>query len=112
MLSGNASQRTPSQAIPAQSDRTTDFRAAGNRERVAKPIRIRTNVTPFGPMARIPSAINRKDAPQINPGTINSIQSPVPAWDAGPGPGNLDLSAMLTPDDTIRKILEHPDSGK
>jgi hypothetical protein len=75
MLSGKASHSTPSAAVPAQSARTTGRRADGNRDSVKKPIAMRENVTPLGATASRPSAMNRKDAPQITPGTTSRAQS-------------------------------------
>ena len=75
MLSGNASHSTPSAAVPAQSARATGRRADGNRDSVRKPIAMRVNVTPFGATASRPSAMNRKDAPQMTPGTTNRAHS-------------------------------------
>jgi len=68
MLSGNAIQNAPSATIFPQSDRNTGFRAEGNNDNVKNPIASRTNVTPPGPIAPNASAINKYDAPQINPG--------------------------------------------
>lgn len=75
MLSGKAIHTTPRSAIAPQSRRLTERHDAGNSASVAKPIRIRTNVTPFGPIARDASAMKRNDAPQMTPGMINSNQS-------------------------------------
>ena len=63
MLSGKASHNTPNPAMPVQSERMTGPLAAANRERVAKPTKILTNVTPLGPTERIPSAMNKNDPP-------------------------------------------------
>src|SRR5579859_696233 len=80
MLNGNAIQNAPSATIFGQSERNTGIRAEGNSERVKKPIASRTNVTPPGPIAPNASAINRYDAPQINPGRERIIQSAAPEW--------------------------------
>src|SRR4051812_40797077 len=79
MLSGNANQRMLSAKIPGQADRSMRFRAAGKKESVAKPMAMRMNETPFGPIARRPSAMKRNDAPQITPGVATRSQSAVDA---------------------------------
>ena len=68
MLRGKAIHNTPTQAMATRSCRRTGPRAAGKRDSVAKPIAMRRKVTPLGAMASSPSAMNRKDAPQIKPG--------------------------------------------
>jgi len=75
MLSGNAIQSTPTSAVPVQSERLIDRREPENSDRVRKPTRIRVKVTPFGPIASRPSAMKRKDAPQMVPGTMSRTQS-------------------------------------
>ncbi len=75
MLKGKAIQSTPTSAVPGQSSRLTERRDPGNRARVRNPTRIRVKVTPLGPIASRPSAMNRNDAPQIVPGTMSRIQS-------------------------------------
>ena len=77
MLSGKANQSRPSHATEPQSARATGFRAEGNRARVRKPIEMRTNAMPLGPMERSPSAMKRNDAPQMRPGMMSSSQSAV-----------------------------------
>jgi hypothetical protein len=77
-LSGKASHSTPSNATPGQAERGIGRRAEGRNARVAKPTRIRTKVTPLGPIARSPSAMKRKEAPQITPGTTRRSQSAAP----------------------------------
>jgi hypothetical protein len=79
MVSGNASQSTPSETTPFQSEREMGFRADGNRDSVTRPIDTRTKVIPKGPTARIPSAMNRNDAPQIRPGTASNNHSALSA---------------------------------
>ena len=74
MLSGKANQRRPRSAICHRSALATGFLAAGNSASVAKPMQIRRNEIPFGPADFSPSAINRKEAPQMRPGTIRSSQ--------------------------------------
>src|SRR5712692_11273363 len=74
MLSGKASHKTPSQAVPQRSDARIGRRAAGTSESVRNPIAMRVNVTPFGATASRPSAMNRNDAPQMQPGRISSSQ--------------------------------------
>ncbi len=74
MLSGNANQSKPSHATELQAARATGFLADGNSASVANPITIRTKATPFGPIERNPSAIKRKEAPQIKPGMRRRIQ--------------------------------------
>ena len=75
MLSGNAIQRRPTQKMPGQSSRGTGRRAAGTKDRVAKPIRIRRKVMPFGGIAPSPSAMKRNEAPQMSPGAARRSQS-------------------------------------
>src|SRR3954463_3462511 len=79
MLSGNANQRTLSAMIPRHADLSMGFLAAGKKESVAKPIAMRMNETPFGAIARKPSAMKRKDAPQMMPGVATRSQSVVDA---------------------------------
>src|SRR2546423_7056243 len=74
MLKGNANHSKPTHATDFQSARATGFLAAGNSASVANPMHIRTNATPFGPMERSPSAIKRKEAPQMSPGMMRSSQ--------------------------------------
>src|SRR5262245_42619968 len=76
MLSGNAIQRTARAKTPRQSPRESGVRAPRTLVRTAKPTRSRMNVTPLGPMAVRPSAMNRNEAPQIRPGTTTSAASP------------------------------------
>src|SRR5882757_2365758 len=78
MLSGNAIQNAPSATIFSQSERSTGWRAAGKHKSVRNPTASRTNVTPPGPIAPSASAINRYDAPQINPGSERITQSAAP----------------------------------
>ena len=75
MLSGNASHRTPRPAVFQRSARRIGRRAAGIADSVRNPIRIRRNVTPFGPTDSSPSAMKRNDAPQMQPGRTRSSQS-------------------------------------
>src|SRR5712691_3343102 len=75
MLSGKASHTMPSAAAPERSDRRICRRAAGTSDSVRKPTAMRTNVTPFATAASSPSAMNRNDAPQLQPGRISSSQS-------------------------------------
>ena len=75
MLSGNASHSTPRPAVFHRSAARIGRLAAGIVERVRKPIRMRRKVTPFGPTDSSPSAMNRNDAPQIQPGSRSSSQS-------------------------------------
>src|SRR4051812_22136984 len=75
MLSGNANQRTLSAMMPRHADLSMGFLAAGNKESVAKPIAMRMNETPFGAIARRPSAMKRNDAPQMTPGVATRSQS-------------------------------------
>ena len=72
ILRGNANQSSASHATELRSARATGFRADGNQASVANPIQIRTKQTPLGPIARKPSAINRKEAPQMRPGATRS----------------------------------------
>jgi hypothetical protein len=44
---------------------------------------MRTKVTPAGPMACSPSAMNKKEAPQMIPGRVTRIQSAAPALAGG-----------------------------
>jgi len=74
MLSGKANQRIPSHATECQSARAIGFLVEGNSASVANPMAIRTKTTPLGPIERKPSAIKRKDAPQIIPGVMRSSQ--------------------------------------
>ena len=98
MLSGNASHSTPSAAVAARSDRASGPRAAGISDSVRKPTRMRTNVTPFGPRASSPSAMNRNDAPQMTPGRISSSESTT-QYDGGfPDQGQVNVSHhVMTP---------------
>ncbi len=75
MLSGKANQRIASSTIPRQAERSTRARAAGKSASAANPTRMRTKVTPFGPIARSPSAMNKNDAPQMIPGPARRSQS-------------------------------------
>jgi hypothetical protein len=77
MLRGKASQSTPSKAMPGQSERATDPRADGMSPSVMNPMRIRVKVKPLGPTDLSPSAMKRKDAPQISPGPTSRSQSVV-----------------------------------
>ncbi len=70
--SGKPIHSVPTTTIPSHSLGGTDFHARGNSASVMKPITIRTNATPLGPMDRRPSAIKRKEAPQIRPGMRTS----------------------------------------
>ena len=72
MLRGNANQSKPSHATDGRSARATGFLAEGNRASVANPMQIRTKETPLGPMERRPSAMKRKEAPQMRPGIMRS----------------------------------------
>jgi len=74
MLSGKANQSTPSHATAPQSARATGFLAAGNRASVENPMQILKKVTPFGAIARNPSAMKRKEAPHMRPGTMRSAK--------------------------------------
>src|SRR5258708_18403304 len=78
MLSGNAIQNAPSATIFSQSERSTGLRADGKHNSVRNPTASRTNVTPPGPIAPSASAINKYDAPQINPGSERITQSAAP----------------------------------
>ena len=75
MLSGKANHNNPSHATEPQCARATGFLADGNNASVANPTQIRTNETPFGPMERSPSAMSRKEAPQMRPGMTSRSQS-------------------------------------
>jgi hypothetical protein len=75
ILSGNANQSSPSQATDPQSARATGFLADGNNASVRKPTAIRKNATPLGPIERNPSAMKRKEAPQMRPGRTRSSQA-------------------------------------
>src|SRR5580704_16925031 len=75
MLRGKANHKTPTRAMPGHADRAMRLRAAGNKARVIHPIDKRTKVTPLGPIAFNPSAIKRKDAPQMSPGIAISSHS-------------------------------------
>ena len=75
MLSGKAIQSTPTAAVPSQSSRRIARREPEKSARVTNPTRMRVKVTPFGPIASRPSAMKRKEAPQMTPGTISRIQS-------------------------------------
>jgi hypothetical protein len=75
MLSGNAIQRIPTSAVPSRSSRPIARRDPGKTARVRNPTRMRVKVTPFGPIASSPSAMNRNEAPQMAPGTMRRIQS-------------------------------------
>src|SRR5215470_1803589 len=78
MLSGNAIQNAPSATIFPQSERSTDFRADGNKDNVRNPTSSRMKVTPPGPIAPRASAMNRYDAPQIKPGSDRITHSAAP----------------------------------
>ena len=79
MLSGNANQRMLNAKMPGHADRSMGFRAAGKKDSVAKPIAMRMNETPFGPIASNPSAMKRNDAPRMIPGVATRSQSAVDA---------------------------------
>src|SRR3954468_1748176 len=79
MLSGKANQRMLRATIPGHADLSMGLRAAGKNESVAKPIAMRMNETPFGAIARKPSAMKRNDAPQMMPGVATRSQSAVDA---------------------------------
>src|SRR4051812_6243748 len=71
ILSGDANQSRPSHATEAQSFFATGCRAEGNKASVPNPTQMRTNATPLGPIERRPSAMNKKEAPQMSPGTTS-----------------------------------------
>src|SRR5580658_1605593 len=75
MLMGNASHKTPNQAMPARSLFCTGRRAPGTRDRVRKPITNREKVIPSGASASRPCAMNRKEVPQMRPGNASNAQS-------------------------------------
>src|SRR5205823_15105832 len=84
---GNANQVTASPAIGTQSPRGTGRRAAGNNPSATNPSKMRANVTPSGGRISSPFAMNRKDAPQISPGTNVSPSSLLsPMLERMPGP--------------------------
>jgi hypothetical protein len=70
MLRGKAIQSTPRRATAPQSERGTGRREAGSRDSVIKPTRMRTKVTPLGPIDASPSAMKRNEAPQMIPGSV------------------------------------------
>jgi len=70
MLRGKAIQSTANRATAPQSERGTGRREAGSRDSVTKPTRMRTKVTPLGPIDRSPSAMKRNEAPQMIPGSV------------------------------------------
>ena len=76
MLIGRASQRSPSQAMPARSSFRTGRRAAGTNASATNPTAKRTKVTPSGGSASSPTAISRNEQPQMRPGSATSAQSP------------------------------------
>src|SRR5262245_34022506 len=85
MLSGNAIHSTPRTTPFQRSEDPRRRRAAGTSDSVAKPMAMRTKVTPFGPTERRLSAMKRYEAPQMRPGRISSAQSPAPLRAAGTG---------------------------
>src|SRR5438067_9543240 len=79
MLKGKANQRELSATIPGHAELSIDLRAAGKKESVRNPMTMRMNETPFGAVARNPSAMKRNDAPQMIPGMATRSQSAVDA---------------------------------
>jgi hypothetical protein len=75
MLKGKASQSTPRSATQPHSLAGMLCQERGRRARVAKPIRIRRKVIPFGPTDSSASAMNRNEAPQMIPGATIRNQS-------------------------------------
>src|SRR3954454_9119843 len=75
MLRGNAIHNTPSSTVGQRSSLAIGRRDAGSTDRVRKPTAMRQKVTPLGPIASSPSAMNRNDAPQMTPGRTSNVPS-------------------------------------